>query len=195
MNDMALEGRFAVAMSGGLTNCDVSRLSIATFRAASTRPETMPAPSTWRAHSFRTKRARRIQKWPRDSACGPISAMTYFLSLTARCDEPAVHRDHQDSLECLLEHSQGQLMNGIGMLAQAIGSHDMVEGARAYLEKRAPRFEPLFQVPLLEIAGSRMSSTRSIAGSTSSSSKRAGSRTDRATALFPSPDLVRRWSD
>lgn len=31
--------------------------------------------------------------------------------------------------------------NGIGMLVQAIGSPDMVEGARAFLEKRPPKFE------------------------------------------------------
>ncbi|WP_420748977.1 enoyl-CoA hydratase/isomerase family protein [Rhodococcus sp. O3] len=32
--------------------------------------------------------------------------------------------------------------NGLGMLVQAIGSDDMIEGARAFLEKRAPQFPP-----------------------------------------------------
>jgi len=30
---------------------------------------------------------------------------------------------------------------GLGMLVQAIGSHDMIEGATAFMEKRRPRFE------------------------------------------------------
>ncbi len=30
--------------------------------------------------------------------------------------------------------------SGLGMLAQAIGSDDMVEGAQAFMEKRPPRF-------------------------------------------------------
>jgi len=34
-------------------------------------------------------------------------------------------------------------MTGIGMLTQAIGSYDMMEGARAFMEKRKPRFAPL----------------------------------------------------
>ena len=32
--------------------------------------------------------------------------------------------------------------NGLGMLIQAIGSPDMVEGAQAFLEKRRPNFHP-----------------------------------------------------
>ncbi len=32
-------------------------------------------------------------------------------------------------------------LNGLGMLVQAIGSHDMIEGATAFMEKRQPRFE------------------------------------------------------
>jgi enoyl-CoA hydratase/carnithine racemase len=32
--------------------------------------------------------------------------------------------------------------NGLGMLVQAIGSPDMVEGAQAFLDKRRPRFPP-----------------------------------------------------
>ena len=32
-------------------------------------------------------------------------------------------------------------LSGLGMLVQAIGSADMREGAKAFLEKRAPRFE------------------------------------------------------
>jgi naphthoate synthase/2-ketocyclohexanecarboxyl-CoA hydrolase len=32
--------------------------------------------------------------------------------------------------------------NGLGMLIQAIGSPDMVEGAQAFLEKRRPNFPP-----------------------------------------------------
>lgn len=32
-------------------------------------------------------------------------------------------------------------MSGLGMLVQAIGSHDMIEGAKAFMEKRRPRFE------------------------------------------------------
>lgn len=31
-------------------------------------------------------------------------------------------------------------LSGLGMLAQAVGSHDMVEGAQAFMEKRPPRF-------------------------------------------------------
>jgi enoyl-CoA hydratase/carnithine racemase len=32
-------------------------------------------------------------------------------------------------------------LGGLGMLVQAIGSRDMIEGATAFMEKRAPRFE------------------------------------------------------
>ncbi len=32
-------------------------------------------------------------------------------------------------------------LSGLGMLVQAIGSHDMLEGAQAFMEKRAPQFE------------------------------------------------------
>jgi enoyl-CoA hydratase/carnithine racemase len=32
-------------------------------------------------------------------------------------------------------------LSGLGMLVQAIGSHDMVEGASAFMEKRRPQFE------------------------------------------------------
>lgn len=32
-------------------------------------------------------------------------------------------------------------LSGLGMLVQAIGSHDMIEGAKAFMEKRRPRFE------------------------------------------------------
>lgn len=32
-------------------------------------------------------------------------------------------------------------LSGLGMLVQAIGSHDMIEGATAFMEKRRPRFE------------------------------------------------------
>ena len=31
-------------------------------------------------------------------------------------------------------------LSGLGMLAQAVGSPDMVEGAQAFMEKRKPRF-------------------------------------------------------
>jgi 1,4-dihydroxy-2-naphthoyl-CoA synthase len=33
-------------------------------------------------------------------------------------------------------------LSGVGMLVQAIGSPDMREGARAFMEKRRPRWEP-----------------------------------------------------
>jgi 1,4-dihydroxy-2-naphthoyl-CoA synthase len=32
-------------------------------------------------------------------------------------------------------------LSGLGMLVQAIGSHDMLEGAQAFMEKRTPEFE------------------------------------------------------
>ena len=34
-------------------------------------------------------------------------------------------------------------LQGVGMLTQAIGSHDMIEGARAFMEKRQPKWEPI----------------------------------------------------
>jgi len=37
---------------------------------------------------------------------------------------------------------RGTYTEGMGMLVQAIGSHDMREGALAFMEKRAPQFEP-----------------------------------------------------
>lgn len=37
--------------------------------------------------------------------------------------------------------SRDAYLSGLGMLVQAIGSHDMIEGARAFMEKRRPRFE------------------------------------------------------
>jgi 2-ketocyclohexanecarboxyl-CoA hydrolase len=35
-------------------------------------------------------------------------------------------------------------VSGLAMLTQAIGSHDMIEGATAFVEKRPPQFEPLY---------------------------------------------------
>ena len=32
-------------------------------------------------------------------------------------------------------------LSGLGMLVQAIGSNDMIEGATAFMEKRKPQFE------------------------------------------------------
>lgn len=32
-------------------------------------------------------------------------------------------------------------LSGLAMLVQAIGSHDMIEGATAFMEKRKPQFE------------------------------------------------------
>lgn len=37
--------------------------------------------------------------------------------------------------------SRDSFLTGLGMLVQAIGSHDMIEGAKAFTEKRKPRFE------------------------------------------------------
>ena len=33
-------------------------------------------------------------------------------------------------------------VQGVGMLTEAIGSHDMIEGATAFMQKRPPKFEP-----------------------------------------------------
>jgi enoyl-CoA hydratase/carnithine racemase len=38
-------------------------------------------------------------------------------------------------------HARDSYLSGLGMLVQAIGSHDMIEGATAFLEKRRPRFQ------------------------------------------------------
>jgi 1,4-dihydroxy-2-naphthoyl-CoA synthase len=37
-------------------------------------------------------------------------------------------------------NARDSFMQGVGMLVQAIGSDDMVEGASAFLEKRRPQF-------------------------------------------------------
>ncbi|MBM4199673.1 MAG: enoyl-CoA hydratase/isomerase family protein [Gammaproteobacteria bacterium] len=38
-------------------------------------------------------------------------------------------------------HARDAYLSGLGMLVQAIGSADMIEGATAFMEKRPPRFE------------------------------------------------------
>jgi len=38
-------------------------------------------------------------------------------------------------------HARDAYLSGLGMLVQAIGSADMIEGATAFMEKRRPRFE------------------------------------------------------
>ena len=38
-------------------------------------------------------------------------------------------------------HSRDAYLSGLGMLVQAIGSADMIEGATAFMEKRPPRFQ------------------------------------------------------
>ena len=38
-------------------------------------------------------------------------------------------------------HARDSYLSGLGMLVQAIGSHDMIEGASAFMEKRKPQFE------------------------------------------------------
>ncbi len=37
--------------------------------------------------------------------------------------------------------SRDAYLSGLGMLVQAIGSNDMIEGATAFMEKRKPQFE------------------------------------------------------
>ncbi len=37
--------------------------------------------------------------------------------------------------------SRDTYLSGLGMLVQAIGSNDMIEGATAFMEKRKPQFE------------------------------------------------------
>jgi len=39
-------------------------------------------------------------------------------------------------------HARDNFMSGLGMLVQAVGSDDMIEGATSFLEKRRPRFAP-----------------------------------------------------
>jgi len=52
-------------------------------------------------------------------------------------------------------------LQGVGMLTQAIGSHDMIEGATAFMEKRAPEWQRRDGEPLSARVEGRSASTPS----------------------------------